>query len=698
MTVDSSLGEVRNRRFRGLQEIGRIAWLGRTPIYLMCTLAALVGNYFVGKDLPWDALDYHLYAGFSAVTDRFSQDYFAAGPQSYFNPYVYVPFYELVRHGLPAVAIGSILAMVQSVLLWLTYELGLLMAPAGARGLAQRMGLLAVVLTCVNPVLLQELGSSFADVTTGTVVLGAWVLLVAAVRAPRASRIICAGLLLGVASALKLTNAIYAVAACVVLLYLPLTAARKCRWLAGFGAATGAGFALVAAPWALQLERQFGNPFFPLLNGIFRSPEFTTEALRHYRFLPDSLGEALWRPFAMVDPVRLVHVELSAPDIRYAALIMLCGFFAVRWALRRVRGPRNAVPTPRVGLVGSDRAAVALACGFVMSWVLWLASSANSRYFLPMSSVAAVLITALLYRLFLSRPKVLGYALAIILGLQGVELWYGGEYRWNAATWGGPWLDISVPARLRTEPNLYLTMGVQSNSFIAPFLAPGSGLMNFSGGYALGPDGPGGNEIKALVARYAPHLRMLINGERLYPNDGAHAPTQDEVDSVLGRFGLRVDSSDCETIRVRGIPDSIRTSLDHSPSEPTQAAQYGARGTLYLLSCRVITSTIDRTAALARQKEVDLIFDRVEDACPKLFQPKRLLTEQVGSLWMRFYINTDLKAWVSKGWVKFVNPIRGDDVVYIGREADWARAPLRLACGRRGHHYFATVIDAKPGS
>ena len=49
--------------------------------------------------MAWDTLNYHLYAGFSAVNDRFAQDYFAAGPPSYFNPYAYVPFYALVSIG-----------------------------------------------------------------------------------------------------------------------------------------------------------------------------------------------------------------------------------------------------------------------------------------------------------------------------------------------------------------------------------------------------------------------------------------------------------------------------------------------------------------------------------------------------------------------------------------------------------------------
>jgi hypothetical protein len=72
-----------------LAEVRRSAAPYRVPVYLACSLVFLAVNYALGEDLRWDTLNYHLYAGFSAVHDRFVQDYFAAGPQSYFNPYVY---------------------------------------------------------------------------------------------------------------------------------------------------------------------------------------------------------------------------------------------------------------------------------------------------------------------------------------------------------------------------------------------------------------------------------------------------------------------------------------------------------------------------------------------------------------------------------------------------------------------------------
>jgi hypothetical protein len=46
----------------------------RVPVYAACTLLALTVNYFLGKDMASDTLSYHLYAGFSAIHDRFAQD------------------------------------------------------------------------------------------------------------------------------------------------------------------------------------------------------------------------------------------------------------------------------------------------------------------------------------------------------------------------------------------------------------------------------------------------------------------------------------------------------------------------------------------------------------------------------------------------------------------------------------------------
>ena len=660
----------------------RVAAPYRLPVYMACTMLALVTNYLLGKDMASDTLSYHFYAGFNAVHDRFAQDYFPAGPQSYFNPFIYVPWYCLVISGLSSLIICSILAAVHSGMLWLTYELGVCVCPSEDTQQRLTFGLCAIAFALINPILLQQIGSAFADITTGEMVLAGWLLLALAVRAPSAARVICAGLLCGVATGFKLTNALHAVSGFAVLALLPLTLRGRIRQGLFYCTSLGVGFIAIAAPWSYRLAQRFGNPVFPLMNGMFRSPEFSTEPATALRFVPASIAEALWRPFAMLDPITMVHEELRAPDPRYAVLLMLMLALLCRWLWQR----RAAALGPRVPGAGtsSARALAAIGCGFVLDWAAWLSGSGNSRYFLPMSSVAAVLLVALSYRTFAPWPKARNYVLGGILAIQGIQLWMGADYRWNPAPWGDRWINIAMPAQLQSQPNLYLTMGAQTNSFVAAYLAPGAGFINFSGLYTLGPDGASGAHIEALIHRYAPNVRMLIRGERLYRDDERRRPTGAQIDDALSPFRLRVEASDCATIAVRGLPPDLEFTLAGSEPDVPQA-----RDTTYLLSCRVSADPADHPDQVSVRRNIDLALDHLEDACPALFQPRRPRTEYGGDGGLRRYGNTDLNAWVSHGSVKFLQPPVGGDVMYLGRESDWTQAPIRLQCGRRNGRYFA---------
>ena len=663
--------------------------LQRLPMFAACTVLALIVNYASGKEMAWDTLNYHLYAGFSAVNDRFGQDYFAAGPQSYLNPYAYVPFYALVHLGLGALLIGSLLAAVHSIILWLTFELALTACPSGSPLQRSFFGACAVALAAVNPVLLQQIGSSFADITTAELALGGWLLLAAAIRGPSTRRVVLAGMLLGTATALKQTNAVHAVAAAVLVLAVPAPLSARARYGAFYGVALGVSFALISAPWSYRLARMFGNPFFPLLNNIFRAPEFTAEPLRHLRFIPASLGEALWRPFAMLEPARMVHEEPAAPDLRYAVLLLLAAVAALCWLWRRTaRGPAAAGLSSPLDL----RVLGGLGCAFALDWSTWLFVSGNSRYFLPAACVGSVLLAGLLFQLFAGQPKARNCLLAAVLAAQAVQLRMGSELRWDDVPWNGSqWFEVEVPETLRAEPSLYLTMGTQSNSFLAPYLAPGAGLVNFSGGYPLGTTGANGQKVNALIQRYRPRLRVLVRGERLYADDERRAPSRSEVDGALERFSLRIDPDSCMRIAVHGLPPELEITFAGSSPRVRERAD-----ATYLVSCGLVPDLSDHSADLEHQRQADLVLDRLEDACPALFQPRRPPTDMRGGLARRQYINTDLTAWVSYGRVKFLDLTRGQNPVQLGRVSDWLQSsPPHMLCARRDGQYVARILNSQ---
>ena len=119
---------------------------------------------------------------------------------------------------------------------------------------------------------------------------------------------------------------------------------------------------------------------------------------------------------------------------------------------------------------------------------------------------------------------------------------------------------------------------------------------------------------------------MLIRGERLYRDDERRAPNRAQIDDALGPFGLRVDDSDCATITVRGLPPDLEFTMATSrPAVPQ------SRDTTYLVSCHVIPDKIDHSAQMPAHRDADLALDRLEDACPALFQPRRPRTEYNGA-------------------------------------------------------------------
>ena len=660
--------------------------------YVGCALLALVASYLLGKDMNWDTLDYHFYAGFSALHDRFGMDYFAGGSQSYFNPYVYVPFYVLASSGLPAIAVASILAIVQSGILWLTYELALQIVPARDGRTRVALAICSALFAFTNPILFNLFGSSYADVTTAELVLAGWLLLLTAVRTPSAKYVVAAGVILGATSALKLTNSVHALSAGVLLLFIPVGWRARSRYIAVFGAALALSFVLVCLPWSIRLEQHFGNPLFPLFNQFFRSPQFPVAAMRDYRFIPDSLPAALWRPFAIADPVFLVDDESQSPDVRYAVLLVAAVFLLLHWAWRihrRGRFARAADSHPDGDTQG--RALAALGAGFVVDWILWLTASGNGRYFIAMACVAAVLAIALIDRLPVA-PRIRTYVLAAVLGAQLLQLGLGTAYRNHIAWNHQPWFEVRLPANLPRTPALYMSYGVQSNAFVVPFLPPGSGFVNIAGDNPFAGTGATGAQVAALMRKYWPRVRVLARAEQAQEKRQRVISGMTAATDALLPFGLRPDTRDCSTI---AIPDEgghrvmfVHTQLTgkaHPPAEPS---------TGYLTTCSTLPNPVP--APTPAERQANLALDRLEDACPQLFQPARPVTQYFGDakqdIWARRYLNTNLTAWVTRGWVEFVDPIRGGVATYIVPVPLIDSGGARILCGRLHERYFARAV------
>jgi hypothetical protein len=645
-------------------------------VTLVAVVALAIGwTLALGKDVHWDAINYHLYLGFSALHDRFAQDFFAAGPPAYLNPYAYVPLYLAVAAGWSAWAIAAALAAWHSLTLWLTYEIALVAgAPRPAR-VHIAFALLAVAFAATNPVLLQVLGSTTADLTTAVFVLGGWWCVAVAVRDGRASLACLAGVLVGAAAAMKLSNAVFAMAAVPALLFVEGTPQRRVLVQLGFGLACGIAFLAAAMPWGAQLWREFGNPFFPFLNEVFRSPDFTTEALRYERFMPSGIIAFLARPLEMISAASHVHTEPRAPDLRYAVLLIA---LVVAALIQRRRASAESVSSREEG--ATRRVGQALLVGLVVSWVLWLLISGNSRYFIPMGCIAAVLLATTLQGLYVRWQNATLSVIVLVFTVQGVQFWLGTDWQRDGGPWQGPWLRIEVPERLRSEPSLHLSVGFLSGSAFLPHFHPASGMINVGGFNVITPGYSGAIRAQALIDRNESRLRILTP---LPPGvvDRSTLPGPPEQLGVhVRRLGVKVDGSDCEFLRMQGNLRGERSARDGTEWK-------------YFLSCRLVKAPEERIAYLQAVAAVDVAFDRIEDACPKLFQPRRAPTQEYLFLARTYHMGSEMQLYVDGGRVKYFYPLRGGDPIDVGPLDAWRQAPQRIDCSVRTQPAFQKRAD-----
>lgn len=619
-----------------------------------------------GKSLHWDAVNYHFYLGYAALHDRFALDFFAAGTPSYINPYAYIPLHLLTVSGLPGVAVATVLAAVHALIFWVTYELALV--TMGEVTLKERQGFafLAILLALLSPLLLQGLGLTLVDIPLGALVVASWLALARAVRGGGLAGVATAGVLGGVAAGLKLSNAFYAVAALAMVAFVPGRGADKLRALFVFALGCGLAFVLVSIPWSWKLWTTFGNPLFPFLNDVFRSPDFTTATLHYERFRPASFVEYLTRPLDMLSPLSRQNSEGRAPDLRFLVLFAALAAGAA-FAWRGRRAAPGAIPSASTVDSDARRALTALAVAFVLAWGLWLGSSGNSRYFIPMGCVGAVLLAALLQRAFRRWEDPTWVAIILIVLAQSVQLHMGADWKRDGGEWKGPLLELEYPERFRTEPALFLSTSFLSGSAFLPSWHPQSGMITISGFYAIGPDRAGWERAQRLIASNASRLRSLtLLPEGYDETTGLPGPASD-LDVYVRRFGLAIDPADCTYVKAH------TQFVDTAHGDPSQ------RWSTWI-SCRLRADPSGAERYAREVRNADVIFDRVEAACPKLFHPPRPVTEQHPN-WTRLYnMGSEQQLWIANGRVLYRSPLHGGDPIDIGSAAAWGEAPQPIDC------------------
>src|SRR5262249_41583743 len=150
------------------------------------------------------------------------------------------------------------------------------------------------------------------------------------------------------------------------------------------------------------------------------------------------------------------YTESIAPESRPLVLFVILACIAVG-RLTRLTGSRS---TSIKGALARDRGSAAYSPALVFtltSYVLWLVTSGNGRYGMPLLLFVGPMIPASMLMLTASR-RVLVYALGGALLVQSAIVEAVGPIRWMPTQWKATWFDVDVPERLRERPYLYLSL------------------------------------------------------------------------------------------------------------------------------------------------------------------------------------------------------------------------------------------------
>ncbi len=594
---------------------------------LLCCFAAL---YF-GKDVNFDAINYHGYAAFGLMNERLWVDFFPAGPQSYLNPLGYIPFYFL-KFYMGDVGVTICLALLHSACIYgVVFFSGILIDKKKNTGSYY----FAILLSLVTVVYWQNVGSSFIDAyICAFVIFGLGFLLRWVAGAGSLKELGMSAFLFGLAVGLKLTSVIFAISATlVVFLYLLY---RQWNWkeFCTFACMGALGFIITQGWWGYLVYEKTGNPFFPYFNNVFQSAFLPSEGIINTRFIPEGFVNGLIFPLKAILPLPWLYQELRAPDIRWVV-------FFVSLSVVMIGAAKKVIVVDKVGW-----GAIVF---FVSSYVLWLLSSGNGRYGMPIFLLVGVLVAWLL-SLFLKK-EILRVVLLLLFIFQAALVFLGGNLRWSDGAFSNTWFDYEVPKTLIDEPALYLTTEHNSYSFLAEKVNPSSIFVNISGQISLPYSEKLDDFFRGAMERVDGNVRVIANAlltESVTQQDD-HLPTIGGyflrprllyvLNARLSRFGFEIDEKSCLFI---------------SPNSDGYKSFNGL-----LVSCKLNRSMSALNEYIEVVKDANVVFDLIERSCVEFFSPRSSVTERYGDLVMRNYVGSEAMMYLSAGvvWISFSDRI-----------------------------------------
>ena len=533
-------------------------------ITIIGVISTAVFAIYLGQDMGPDMVNYHFYSGYLALhKSRLLTDIIPTNIQTYFTPYIYVPYYLLYKFVSP-IWVGAIIGGIHGINFVCVYLIARFCLAHWPLQKARLASLLIAVFGLINPFFLSMLGASWSDNLTPILILPALAILLIlkfpgdsdaeiiefAIARNKYIRFSFAGFLIGLAVGFKLPNIVFAVGLFPAFL---IGLGFRNRSRVGkfikdfFFTFTGilAGFLLVNGSWMWSLWSNFQNPFFPLHNEIFKSTKVSQIYLQSPPLAAaHSYLDYFIYPFNWAKGIPNGD-EWSFQDIRFAIIYILSFLLLILFLYRIFQKYfRNAsVVSPVVSSIVKPPLYIINRWKFVLIWacfsyLFWISQFGGVRYLMPVTLLAGLIIFILLN--FFTQSKNIIFICFLFIGIvtsATIKMPYFGRLMWENNSGIQPvrhenfysWYPIKLPETLFKHPGtIYFINGL---SIVIPFFPEESRFFGYN--YLVPQD-----EFTELIIKEISHssvpLRTLTS-YRWTPMD----------DTKLAMFSLRRKPFDC---------------------------------------------------------------------------------------------------------------------------------------------------------
>jgi hypothetical protein len=374
------------------------------------------------------------------------------------------------------------------------------------------------------------------------------------------------------------------------------------------------------------------------------------------RFLPDDWLDVVMRPLDMMSPEANMYVEISAPDVRLAAALLLAAIVAGLWLWRR-----RGTPT---------RPVVGLTVLLMASMAPWLATTGNGRYFIAW----LILLGPLCAGWARALPITPGKKVSIVAGLIGVQLFMlSEEPPWASWTWTNweepPYFQMDQPP---ADPATYVMIASPSYSLVVPQFPAESTWINLAGDIER-RDAP--EVAKRLSAARPLRLFIPVIPSQVLKNRQPTAAWIEAVGTLLEPHGLRfVAGSQCTFLHSDGL---TKIGLKYGGR---RLAEESWKFGFWICPLEYHAPAATAPPPTETDAAVDAVFEAVERLCPRFF-PSHAGMRRLNDGWLKHY-DTDTTVYVLDDGTAMYKYWRSINPVVIGKREDLLAGRVTIDCSK----------------